>query len=400
MIAAARPRRDYWTTWAASLVFFGAFYTLLVPLPRYLVAINLADWQVGVVLGVFGIASLVGRPLAGALSDSWGVRRVLMYGAAALIAGAVGMSFTTSFELLVGLRLLQGLGYVCFTTAATAHVAALAEPARRGQLLAWFGAAANVAMTLTPASVEAALPVLGMQGAFWLVAVLALGSGALVLRLGNTAPPARAAVRWQAMLAVPRAVWLPMLLSAIAGCAFGAFFQFMPLLVERRGTVPAGVLYTSYGIAIIATRLLTGRWIDVLSARVVLAVAFLASTLGLLLLAVTSTTLPLLAAALLIAFGGGTQTPTLIRLHVERTPADARGRAVAWYYLGFDLGIGSGAWLLAPVLQWRGISAMFMVAAAVACAGMACTAVLKTLAATDQQPDTSPAREAELPGSA
>ncbi len=62
-------RSEYWMTWAASLLFFGAFYTLLVPLPRYLVNINLPDWQVGVVLGVFGIASLVGR------SAGWRVER-------------------------------------------------------------------------------------------------------------------------------------------------------------------------------------------------------------------------------------------------------------------------------------------------------------------------------------
>ncbi len=174
----------------------------------------------------------------------------------------------------------------------------------------------------------------------------------------------------------PAPIWLPMLLSAVAGCAFGAFFQFMPLLVERRGEVNAGLLYTSYGIAIITTRLLTGRFIDEAAPHLVLRVSFLASAIGLLLLAATSATPALIAAAILIAAGGGTQTPMLIRIHVERTPEDARGRAVAWYYLGFDLGIGSGAWLLAPALEWLGISTMFLVAAAVACVGIALVGLL------------------------
>lgn len=390
MMHALTRRADYRTTWAASLLFFGAFYTLLVPLPRYLVSINLADWQTGVVLGVFGVASLVGRPLAGAWSDMWGVRRVLLLGAAALIMGALGMSMTGSFALLVGLRLLQGLGYVCFTTAATAHVAELAEPERRGQLLAWFGAAANVAMTLTPATVATILPVLTVRGAFWLVAVLALASAGLVLRLRATAQHAAADVRGRAMLAIPRAVWLPMLLTAIAGCAFGAFFQFMPLLVDRRGDVSAGVLYTAYGVAIIATRLLTGRLIDTAAPPAMLRVSFLASVIGLLLLAGTSATPALVVAALLIAAGGGTQTPMLIRIHVERTPENARGRAVAWYYLGFDLGMSSGAWLLAPALQWLGISALFMVAAAVACSGIVLAGRLARTSRYNLPADTMP----------
>jgi MFS family permease len=382
-------RGEYWTTWAASLLFFGAFYTLLVPLPRYLVSINMADWQTGVVLGVFGVAALVGRPLAGAWNDVWGVRRVLLAGAAALIVGAVGMSMTGDFAALVGLRLLQGLGYVCFTTAATAHVADLAEPARRGQMLAWFGAAANVAMTLTPASVEAALPVLTVRGAFWLVAGFALISAVLVLRLRPTSQT-RMPANWRAMLAIPRPVWLPMLLSAIAGCAFGAFFQFMPLLVERRGDVSAGLLYTAYGIAIIATRLVTGRWIDIAAPHTVLRFAFLASVGGLLLLAGASATPALILAALLIAAGGGTQTPMLIRIHVERTPENARGRAVAWYYLGFDLGMSSGAWLLAPALEWLGISTLFLVAAAVTCSGIALAGLLNRTPQRDLLPDNLP----------
>ncbi|MBV9170627.1 MAG: hypothetical protein JOZ81_11135, partial [Chloroflexi bacterium] len=40
----------YWFTFAATLAFFVGFYALLMPLPRYLSAIGLADWQVGFVL--------------------------------------------------------------------------------------------------------------------------------------------------------------------------------------------------------------------------------------------------------------------------------------------------------------------------------------------------------------
>jgi MFS family permease len=62
----------YWPTWAATLVFFFAFYALLVPLPLHLAGAGLAGWQVGFVLGAFSVASLVLRPVAGALADGWG----------------------------------------------------------------------------------------------------------------------------------------------------------------------------------------------------------------------------------------------------------------------------------------------------------------------------------------
>ena len=49
--------KNYWTIWVATLLFFVAFYTLLIPFPLYLADVNLPDWQIAVVLGAMGIAS-------------------------------------------------------------------------------------------------------------------------------------------------------------------------------------------------------------------------------------------------------------------------------------------------------------------------------------------------------
>ena len=79
--------RPFWAAFGAALLFFAAFYTLIVPMPLYLVDIGLPDWQIGFIMGAFGIASLIGRPLAGALCDSIGVRPVIVFGVCALAVG-------------------------------------------------------------------------------------------------------------------------------------------------------------------------------------------------------------------------------------------------------------------------------------------------------------------------
>ncbi len=108
--------KGYWAAWIATLLFFGAFYMLLVPLPLYLAKIGLPEWQIGIILGAFGVASLFIRPLAGVLADRWGYRRVMLAGTAAFIVGVVGTSLAASPILLFGLRILQTAGYVAFTT--------------------------------------------------------------------------------------------------------------------------------------------------------------------------------------------------------------------------------------------------------------------------------------------
>lgn len=367
--------RRYWTVWSATLLFFGAFYTLLVPLPLYLENVGLPDWQIGFVLGAFGVASLFGRPFAGVLNDSLGSRPVILFGTASLTVGAVLVSYTASPGLLFALRILQAAGYVTFTTAATALVADLAPAARRGAALALFGVAANVAITLTPAAVSAGLAQLTLAGAFWLCGGLSLLAGGLVWRAlprgespagpptTGAPPPARK------LLAVPVALRGPMLTTWLFGVSFGAFFGFLPLLADRRGLAPVGLAYAVYGGSIIATRILTGRLLDRPNRAQVLLPALLLNAAGLAGLAFAGSMPVLLAAAGLIAAGSGIAHPALIAMCVDRMPDSQRGRATAGFYLAFDLGIGLGSWLLGPVLGGFGLAGLYGVAAGVSLLG-------------------------------
>jgi MFS family permease len=360
-------RRNYWLTWSTSLLFFVAFYTLLVPFPLYLAEIGLPDWQIGLILGAFGVASLVGRPLAGVAADRFGSRMVMLAGASALLVGVAGVNATTNPALLFVLRLLQAAGYVAFTTASNALVVALASPAERKSLLTRFGAAANVAMTLTPATINALLPWLTLNGALWVAVFFALVSGGLALLVGSPAPVgAPVAPR----LRIPRSALLPMLLAAVAGLGFGAFFQFLPLLTERQAGMASGPFFAVYGASIVLTRFVSARWMDRGDERVILRMGYALLALGLLLFAGSQQWLLLALAAFCVAAGSGLMTGLLMNLHIEALPLTARGNAVALYYLGFDLGIGGGAWLLAPVLQTWGIGALFACAALIAGTGI------------------------------
>src|SRR5689334_16827641 len=110
-------QRQFAIAWLATLLFFAAFYALLIPLPLYLDQIGLRDWQIGTILGGFGVASLLGRPLAGVATDRIGARRMMLGGAGALLLGTLGMTAINAMPALFALRVVQALGYVAFTTA-------------------------------------------------------------------------------------------------------------------------------------------------------------------------------------------------------------------------------------------------------------------------------------------
>jgi len=354
--------RAYWTAWAATLIFFAGFYTLLVPLPRYLTQIGLPDWQIGLILGAFGVASLFLRTVAGVGVDRWGSRRVMMLGAGGLVVGAVCVVLTANPLALLGLRLLQAVGYVAFTTAGTALIIELTPEEERGRRLAIFGAAANVAITLTPAAATALLTVLPLAAGFWLAGLLALIGGALAALIAGPRRQQRTVRGLRQGWRFPPQLWLPMTMASLFGAGFAAFFLFAPILSERRDVTP-GLLYTVYGVGIIATRIVGSRWLDRVGTGQTLLLAAILKGSGLALAAFGTTPLTLGLASLLIAAGSGLFHPVLIAHHARLLP-DEPGQATAGFYLGFDLGIGLGSWLLGVVLDVAGLTWLFLTATA------------------------------------
>ena len=352
--------RSYWTTWLATLIFFGGFYTLLVPLPRYLTGIGLPDWQVGLILGAFGVASLLWRTVAGVGVDRWGSRPVMLVGAAALVVGASCVVLTTSPALLFVLRVLQAAGYVAFTTAGTALIIELTLEEERSRRLAIFGAAANVAIALAPAAATALLELVPLEVGFWTAGLLALLGGALAWGIQAPARERGAVRNWRQSVRFPRRLWLPMVMAGLFGAGFASFFLFAPILSERRNVTP-GLLYTVYGIGIIGTRIVGSRWLDRLGTVRALLVSAVLLGSGLALAAFATTPLSLGVASLTIAAGSGIFHPVLIAHHARLLPG-APGQATAGFYLGFDLGIGLGSWLFGIVLDLAGLTWLFLTA--------------------------------------
>ena len=89
---------------------------------------------------------------------------------------------------------------------------------------------------------------------------------------------------------------------------------------------------------------------------------------GLALFAIAATPDRLLLASLLLA-AAGLFHPTLLAHHAALLPT-APGQASAAFYVGFDLGIGLGSWLLGWALAAAGLAGLY---------GAACLAVLGVL---------------------
>ncbi|TDD34579.1 DHA2 family efflux MFS transporter permease subunit [Actinomadura sp. KC06] len=105
-----------------------------------------SDW----VIGAYFVAIVVVQPAVGGLGDRWGRRRVYNLSIAAFAAGSVLCTVAPTMTLLIGGRIVQGLGGGAIMPLATAMVYEMFPPHRRGLALGVWGIAMMAAPALGP----------------------------------------------------------------------------------------------------------------------------------------------------------------------------------------------------------------------------------------------------------
>jgi len=89
---------------------------LVSPLLDTLVGpLGTSEAEIGLLLTMFTAPSIFLIPLAGMLADRIGRKYVLIGGLLLFGAGGMGIAFTTDFRVVLGLRLLQGVGFAGLT---------------------------------------------------------------------------------------------------------------------------------------------------------------------------------------------------------------------------------------------------------------------------------------------
>ncbi|MBI5444213.1 MAG: MFS transporter [Deltaproteobacteria bacterium] len=321
----------------SAFAFFAAGYTLVPTLPLILHDRGATPAQVGLVMGAFTGASLLLRAPVGRILARESPLPLLRWGQLAL-----GLGFAAYFvpgglwSPLAG-RVIQGIGFAAFNTAAYVYLAELAGPSRRAEYMSLLGLSANVAMGLAPAVGSLLLGRVGETGLFTAGAA-ACGLSLLCLPRGRVAPAAGGRAAWFDPLA-----WRPAAAMLGLALAYGTVMVFVPLAIRGAGLSGGWLFFTVYAAAIITTRLSTRRaldrggrrkWIFGGSATVAVAVGLLA----------LSSTWPLfLAAAVLFGAGVGTSHPTLMAYILECVPPERRSAAAAMATSAFDAGLAGGA---------------------------------------------------------
>ncbi|MGH3105273.1 MAG: MFS transporter [Gaiellaceae bacterium] len=363
-----------------TLAALGAFVSigaLLPTLPRYADGpLGAGGVGIGLAAGASSITALVCQPLAGRAGDRLG-RRVLLLGGTGLMAATTATYvLIDALPLLVGMRLLTGVGEALFFVGAATIVNDLAPGERRGQAFSYFTLAAYGGLAIGPLLGDIVLAG-DRYDAVWLAAAASALAAFLIGLLVPETMPAhdgpKPGGRFVYGPALPPGL---VLLAALFG--FGGFNAFIALYALELGVERTGLVFATFAVIVLLVRSVGARIPDVLGPRRAAQVALVCLSLGMATIAGWRTVAGLFLGTAIFSVGQSLAFPALMALAVGNAPPAARSSAVGTISAFVDLAIALGAVTLGAVVGIAGYRGAFLTASAVSAGGLLLLARLRT----------------------
>ncbi|KWV58377.1 MFS transporter [Bradyrhizobium macuxiense] len=219
---------------------------------------------IGTIAGIFAVLGLVGSIPAGLVIAATGERRMLLLGLGAIALGSASGALAPSLWVLLGSRLLEGLGVLLVAVAAPALLGRLVEPRARAMTMALW----SCYMPFGIATAMLAGPYFPSWRAMWWTsaAIVILLLALVYVMVPDAAPKsgqARTGLFAQAVALVRRST--PALLTAcfaLYSLMFFAVFSFLPILLTQHLDLSGrgvGVLSAVAALANVIGNLAAGR---------------------------------------------------------------------------------------------------------------------------------------------
>lgn len=358
--------------------------TIALPVVPVYVTVRLgfdAVWA-GLAVGIAFLTTILTRGYAGNLSDRRGPKLAVGRGLAFYVAGALvslGAGLLPSplmgYVVLLGGRLLVGLGESLAGVGVIAWGIGLVGPARSGKVLSLLGAIIYGALALGAPFGLFLLDRVGFAGAMAASAILpALGLLA-IWPIPGIAPHAHA--DRSSFARVIGRIWRHGAIIGLQGIGFAAIGAFFVLYFLDRHWSLAGLGLTAFGSGFVLVRLLFGHLPDRLGGLPVATGSLAVEAVGQALIWGANDPAFALAGAFLTGLGCSMIFPAMGREVVHLVEPHMRGTALGAFAAFQDLAYGLTGPLAGLLADRAGYGSVFLVGGLAAAAGLALALYLR-----------------------
>jgi len=343
---------------------FGSFFLF----PLFVSHLGGSKLDIGILMGVFSLSSVLSRPWISSMVDRIGRKRSYTLGCAIMTILPLSYLFfhqdlSRAYPALLFVRVIHGIGLALCFTAAFTYMADIIPETRLNEGIGMFGVTGLTGMAVGPAIAE----ILIQQEGFVPFFLAASGMGAMGFLLHLRIPESHfehsslSSSSFFSVLLQTRTLKVA-LLAFLFGYALAASGGFVSPFAKEKNVAFISIYYLSYSGMAVLTRFVGGRLADRLGELRIIPYAMLLTGAGLLLLCFLGGETILVISGLLSGLGHGFLFPCLTAVAVRDEPIAIRGKVTGAFTGSMDGGAFFGSILLGYIGERAGFPALFLTA--------------------------------------
>ncbi|PTE29466.1 MFS transporter [Staphylococcus equorum] len=331
-------------------------YLLIVIIASYAKSeYNVSDSTAGLVTGLFIIGSLIGRFVTGKYVNKVGPKRILLIGLVFILVTQLLYFIEGSITLLMFTRLINGIA-TGITTTATGTIAAYVTPNdRKSEGISLFSLSLVIGAAIGPFLGLLLINTFPIKMLFLICLVCGVVSLLisffvnLQFKLDTTDTTTQKTTskkfninNYIAKEAIPVAI-----IMLISGLTYSSILTFLQFFAQEINLVTiSSYFFIFYAIASLITRPIAGRLMDQKNENVIAYPAFVFLILTFVTLSITNNGWLLILAGLFLGAGYGNISSCMQAIAIKVSPPAKYGIATSTYFIGLDLGVGFGPYVL------------------------------------------------------
>ncbi|GAA5223506.1 MFS transporter [Nesterenkonia massiliensis] len=349
-----------------NLIITTVFFTLVTGMAVYAASEFAAgETSAGFAASAFVVGALFARFLAGKWVNTLGRKRTMVVCMLVYTLAGVAYMGVSSFEMLVGLRVLHGVALGFGQTALTAAVFDIIPRSRRGEGSGYYLLANSLPPAIGPLLAIQLTERFGFDAMF--ISVTAMSGLAFLFAALITVPeikpsgtPLRERLRLRPSdIMEPRAISIAVV-GMLLGISFASVMTFLNGYARSLGMLDAAsIFFLVYSACMLTTRLFTGRIQDRYGDNAVLfpALATFVGSMGLLAWAPGEWAVVLAGA--LAGAGFGSMLPALQAAITFKVPSHRISIGISTFFILMDVGFGFAPLFLGPLVEHWGYQVMY-----------------------------------------
>jgi MFS family permease len=351
--------RDFILCFLAQFAFASVSFILIPTLPIYLLRSGSTEVEIGVLIGVFGISSLVLRPIVSRGLFKIPEQKFMIAGAILFVLTSIACLFALPFWPFFLVRIFQGIGSAFFSTATIIFIANITPEPYRGRSLGYFFLSFNISLALAPPFGMLLINHFSFTILFIVCIVLSLCSLLISSKLkGSEINPVIHYSAEGPSFSYSKA-FPPIFVYFIAHVIWGALTTFFPIYAISHGETNPGLFFAAYAIVLISGRTLGGRILDVRRRERIILPCHITFVISMTALAFSETLSMFILVAVISAMGHAFLYPSLVA-HTMDLAGASRGPAMGMLMAMGDLGMVLGPMIMGVILGLTNFRVMFL----------------------------------------